>query len=70
MPRGEQAKEVKKLVAQGYDVFLKGHWRVYDCQGRWLANFPTTSADRRWRDKLYTKIHQRERELNPERSMA
>lgn len=55
---------VKQLCRDGYQVRLdgKGHWEVRDAKGRFMARFPKTTADRRWRDKLFTSMRRRERE--------
>lgn len=65
MPMHDQAKMVKTLREAGYRVTRDGHghWRVCDGRGRWLANFPATSADRRWPAKLRTAIRRSERRL-------
>lgn len=64
MPRREQAKMVKQLRKEGYQVAMNGgdHWQVCDAQGRFLAVFPQSTANWRWVDNLRTKMRRRERE--------
>lgn len=63
MPGAEQSKEAKRLDREGYQVSIdgQGHWRVCDSRGRWLANFPHSSANWRWVDNLHTRIRRSER---------
>lgn len=64
MASREQHKMAKELRRDGYQVTIDGHghWRVCDAAGRWLANFPASTANWRWVDNLRTKIRRRERE--------
>jgi hypothetical protein len=63
MAGNEQAKEARRLDQAGYQVTTdgQGHWRVCDERGRWLANFPKTTCNRRWKDNLKTKVARHER---------
>jgi hypothetical protein len=64
MAHKEQDQVVEQLRAQRYRVFRdkNRHWRVYSPAGLYLATFPGTTANQRWRNKLRTDIRRRERE--------
>jgi hypothetical protein len=63
MTASEQTKMKKQLVRDGYRVVMdgQGHWEVFDAEGRFLASFPGTTSNRRWKDNLRTDIRRRER---------